>query len=589
MKFLRYLVIFFFVVLALGLLPGFCFAESADDQFAALVEEIWQYDLQENPLFATLTGDHRYNDRLPIVSLADSKRRNQAKQGFSAKVAAVDRKQLSSAEQLNYDILRRQLRDDLAEFDFLRYLLPITQRGGFHINFPELPKDVPLKTLADYQNYAARLRAFGDYTDGHIELMRAGIAAGQTLPAVVLEGWEKAIDAQIVERPSQSLLYAPCKEFPSTMSPGVRAEIKAEIRATIAESVVPGYQRFRNFMAKEYVPEARGSIGASALPRGRDFYRHRVRRFTTLDISPEEVHQLGLTEVKRIRGEMDEIIRRVDFEGNFAAFTKFLREDPQFYAKTEDELLQAVAFALKKMDGQLPTLFGKLPRMSYGLRRVPDYIAPQTTAAYYQRPSGDGTRAGFFYMNVYNLKNRPLFTVEALSFHEAVPGHHLQLALQQEIESLPNFRRFSGFTAFVEGWALYAERLGLEAGFYEDPYSDFGRLTMEIWRACRLVVDTGIHYFGWTREQAIAYMTDNSALSEHNIRSEVDRYISWPGQALAYKMGELKIRELRKMAEERLGERFDIRKFHDMILGSGAVPLDVLETNTQAWIDGQRP
>ena len=465
MKFLRYLVIFSGVVPAFGLLPHFCFAKSADEQFAALVEEIWQHDLQENPLFATSTGDHRYNDRLRIVSLADSKRRNQAMQDFSAKVAAVDRKQLSSAEQLNYDILRRQLRDDLAEFDFQRYLLPITQRGGFHVNFPELPKDVPLKTTSDYENYTARLRAFGEYTDGHIELMRAGIAAGQTLPAVVLEGWEKAIDAQIVERSTQSLLYAPCKEFPSTMSPGVRVEMKAEIRAAIAESVIPGYQRFREFMAKEYVPEARGSIGASALPRGRDFYRHRVRRFTTLDISPEEVHQLGLTEVKRIRGEMDEIIRRVEFDGDFAAFTKFLREDPQFYAKTEEELLQAVAFALKKMDGQLPTLFGKLPRMSYGLRRVPDYIAPQTTAAYYQRPSGDGTRAGFFYMNVYNLKNRPLFTVEALSFHEAVPGHHLQLALQQEIESLPNFRRFSGFTAFVEGWALYAERLGLEAGF----------------------------------------------------------------------------------------------------------------------------
>jgi len=338
-------------------------------------------------------------------------------------------------------------------------------------------------------------------------------------------------------------------------------------------------------MAKEYVPEARGSLGASALPRGRDFYRHRVRRFTTLEISPEEVHQLGLAEVKRIRDEMDEIIRRVEFVGDFAAFTKFLREDPQFYADTEEELLQAVALALKKMDGELPTLFGKLPRMTYGLRKVPEYIAPRTTAAYYQRPSGDGTRAGFYYMNTYNLKSRPLYTVEALSLHEAVPGHHLQLALQQEMESLPNFRKFRGFTAFVEGWALYSERLGLEAGFYKDPYSDFGRLTMEIWRACRLVVDTGIHYFGWTREQAIDFMTDNSAMSEHNIRSEVDRYISWPGQALAYKMGELKIRELRKMAEERLGERFDIREFHDMILGSGGVPLDVLEANTRAWID----
>ena len=569
------------------LLPQHGSAESIDEQFTALVDEIWQYDVREDPLLATSTGDHRYNDRLPTVSVADSTRRNQARREFVDRAKALDRTQLSPEQQINYDILLRQLGNDLAEFDFQTHLIPISQRTGFHIEFPELPKDVPLKTITDYENYAARLRAFSAYTDGHIELLRAGIAAGQTLPAVVLEGWEKAIDAQIVERPTQSLLYEPCKKFPGTFSLDAQAKLRAEISAAIADSVVPAYRRFRQFMAKEYVPEARGSLGASALPRGRDFYRHRVRRFTTLDITPEEVHQLGLAEVERIRGEMDEIIRRVEFEGDFAAFTKFLREDPQFYAETEEELLQVVAFALKKMDGQLPTLFGKLPRTPYGLRRVPEYIAPQTTAAYYQRPSGDGTRAGFFYMNVYNLKNRPLYTVEALSLHEAVPGHHLQLGLQQEIESLPNFRKFGGFTAFVEGWALYSERLGLEAGFYEDPYSDFGRLTMEIWRACRLVVDTGIHYFGWSREQAIAYMTGNSAMSDHNIRSEVDRYISWPGQALAYKMGELKIRELRQLAEERLGERFDIRAFHDMILGSGAVPLDVLETNTQAWLDGQ--
>ncbi|NOZ40248.1 MAG: DUF885 domain-containing protein [Planctomycetes bacterium] len=587
MSILRSRKVFVLAAIACWLLPQYGFAESIDEQFTALIDEIWEFDVLEDPLLATSTGDHRYNDRLPTVSLADSARRNEARRNFLTQVKALDRQQLSSEARINYDILLRKLRDDLAEFDFQRHLIPISQRSGFHVDFPELPKDVPLKTIADYENYAARLRAFGAYADGHIELMRAGIAAGQTLPVVVLDGWEKAIDAQIVERPTQSLLYAPGKKFPATVKAEEHERLQTEISEAIATSVVPAYRRFRKFMAKEYVPGARGSLGASALPRGRDFYRHRVRRFTTLDVTPEEIHQLGLAEVQRIRGEMDEIIRRVEFEGDFSAFTKFLREDPQFYAETEEELLQTVAYTLKKMDGKLPTLFGKLPRMPYGLRRVPEYIAPQTTAAYYQRPSGDGTRAGFYYMNTYNLKNRPLFTVAALSLHEAVPGHHLQLALQQEIESLPNFRRFSGFTAFVEGWALYAERLGLEVGFYEDPYSDFGRLTMEIWRACRLVVDTGIHYFGWTREQAIAYMTDNSALSEHNIRSEVDRYISWPGQALAYKMGELKIRELRKMAEERLGERFDIRDFHDMILGSGAVPLDVLEVNTRVWLDGQ--
>jgi len=562
-------------------------AEPSREQFAALVEEIWQFSLREDPLFATSTGDHRYNDMLQTVSPEDSARRNQADEFFFERLEAIPREQLSVADRISYDILRRQLHDSLAEFKFGSHLTPITQRSGFHIEFPELYKNVPLDTTKDYDNYAARLTAFGAHTDGNIALMRAGLRSQQVLPAIVLEGWEKAVDAQIVDSPEQSLLFDPCQQFPTTVPQSEHQRLRAEITAALSESVVPAYRRFRKFLAEEYVPQARGSISASALPGGREFYRHRVRHFTTLEISPEEVHQLGLAEVKRIRGEMDGIIRRVEFTGDFSEFTKFLREDPQFYADHEQGLLNVVAFALKKMDGELPKLFGNLPRMPYGLEPVPDYVAPRTTAAYYQRPRGDGTKAGIFFMNTYNLKSRPLYTVEALSLHEAVPGHHLQIALQQEIDNLPRFRRYGGFTVFVEGWALYAERLGLEAGFYEDPYSDFGRLTMEIWRACRLVVDTGIHYFGWSREKAISFLRDNSAMSEHNIRAEVDRYISWPGQALAYKIGELKIRELRAQAEEELGERFDIRGFHDMLLGSGAVPLDVLEANVAAWIAEQ--
>jgi uncharacterized protein (DUF885 family) len=309
-----------------------------------------------------------------------------------------------------------------------------------------------------------------------------------------------------------------------------------------------------------------------------------VRHFTTLDISPEEVHQLGLNEVARIRAEMEEVIDRVEFKGSFDEFLAFLRTDDRFYAKTGEQLQKEIAYVLKRMDGQLPRLFSTLPRMSYGIRVVPEYIAPRTTAAYYSPPAGDGTRAGFYYINIFNLKGRPLYQVEALSLHEAVPGHHLQIAIQQELEGIPRFRRYAGFTAFVEGWALYAERLGLEVGFYEDPYSDFGRLSYEMWRACRLVVDTGMHYLGWTRKQAVDFMKENTALSMHNIIAEVDRYISWPGQALAYKMGELKIRELRSGAEERLGDRFDVRGFHDAVLRSGAVPLDVLELNIENYI-----
>ena len=313
-----------------------------------------------------------------------------------------------------------------------------------------------------------------------------------------------------------------------------------------------------------------------------------MKKFTTLDLTPEEVHQTGLKEVERIRREMDDAIRRSGFEGDFAAFVEHLRSESKFYADSPEQLMKEVAFVLKKMDGKLPELFGRLPRTPYGIRPVPDYIAPKTTTAYYSVPPGDGSRAGFYYVNTFDLKSRPLYELEALSLHEAVPGHHLQLALQQELTGLPKFRRFSGFTAFVEGWGLYAERLGLEVGFYEDPYSDFGRLSYEMWRACRLVVDTGIHYLGWTRPQAIDFMAQHTALSLHNIEAEVDRYIAWPGQAIAYKTGELKIRQLRQDAEAALGERFDIREFHDAVLAGGSVPLDVLETNVTAYVDEVR-
>lgn len=304
-----------------------------------------------------------------------------------------------------------------------------------------------------------------------------------------------------------------------------------------------------------------------------------------MDVTPEQVHEIGLKEVERIRNEMEVIPRDLKFEGDFGEFLQFLRTDPQFYATDAEAYKREVAYILKKMDGELPKLFGKLPRTPYGIKEIPAYIAPKTTAAYYQPPSGDAKSAGFYFINTYNLKSRPLYQLEALSLHEAVPGHHLQLALQQELEGLPEFRKYNGFTAFIEGWALYSERLGLETGFYQDPYSNFGRLSYEMWRACRLVVDTGIHYLGWTREQAIGFMAENTALSRHNIVAEVDRYISWPGQALAYKMGELKIRELRALASRQLVNEFNIREFHDVVLGSGAVPMDVLEANVLRYLE----
>lgn len=549
-----------------------------------LLEDAWEFQLQEDPIFATRFGDHRWDDQLSSESLADHQRRLERRRQDLANWKTIDRQALPRPDQIHYDLFGRLLQDEIAEAEFEMYLQPITNRSGFHISFPELPNEVPLQTLRDYENYLARLNDFSRHTDQNIALMRKGIERGRTLPAVVLEGYQNTITPHIVDDPAKSLLYKPFLSLPKRFSDDERARISRIARDAIARQVVPSYRRFLEFMKQEYVPACRSTIGASSGPGGRDFYRHRVRMFTTLDLTPEQVHETGLAEVKRIRAEMEAIIRQVGFSGGFAAFIDHLRTDPKFYATTPEQLLKEVTFVLKKMDGELPRLFKTLPRTPYGIREVPAYLAPKTTTAYYQPPAGDGSQAGFYYVNTFNLKSRPLYEIEALSLHEAVPGHHLQIALQQELTGLPHFRRFASFTAFVEGWGLYAERLGQEVGFYQDPYRDFGRLTYEMWRACRLVVDSGMHYLGWTREQAIRFMADNTALSLHNITAEVDRYIAWPGQALAYKIGELKIRELRQFAERELAERFDVRDFHEVVLGSGAVPLPVLEENVQIYV-----
>jgi uncharacterized protein (DUF885 family) len=359
-------------------------------------------------------------------------------------------------------------------------------------------------------------------------------------------------------------------------------------RKVVLASVLPGYRALLEFFESEYLPGCRAETAASALPDGAAYYAQRVRAMTTMDVSPKEVHQIGVDEVRRIRGEMDQVIRRTGFSGGLPAFLEFLRTDPRFYPTSPDHLMREVAYVLKRMDGQLPNLFRRLPRIPYGILPVPDHLAPHTTTAYYWAPLGDGTRAGFYYVNTYDLPSRPLYEIEALSLHEAVPGHHLQIALQLELQDLPPFRRFEDFTAFTEGWGLYAERLGLEAGFYTDPYSDFGRLGYEIWRACRLVVDTGMHALGWTRQQAVDFMAANTPSTPLNIRNEIDRYLTVPGQALAYKMGELKIRDLRHRAEQRLGPAFDLREFHEVVLRQGSIPLDLLDSEVEAWLSEKR-
>jgi uncharacterized protein (DUF885 family) len=559
------------------------FASPADD-FDKIVKEEWETRMRENPLFATQVGDHRYNDQLPQVGLADEARRAQQDRAFLKRLEGIDRARLDDKRRGNYDIFRRMLNDRIAEFEFKGYLMPITNRDGFHTSFVQLGDRVPLNTVKDYENYCARLEAARRYIGQYIEVMREGAKAGYVLPKVVLEGWESTVETHLVDDATESLLYGPFEEYPDAVPAKDRERITARGKKAIMESVVPGYRAFGEFMAKEYVPACRETIGASELPNGKAYYAYRVRMFTTLDVTPKQVHDIGLSEVKRIRAEMLDVIKESGFDGSFPEFLEFLRSDSRFYVDTPEELMKETALVCKEMDGKLPTLFKTLPRMPYGLKEIPAFIAEKTTTAYYEDPTGDGTKAGFYYVNTSRLESRPLYEIEALSLHEAVPGHHLQIAIQYEIPDVPNFRRYDWFTAFVEGWGLYSERLGLEVGFYQDPYSNFGRLSYEMWRALRLVVDTGMHDFGWSRQQAIDFMAENGALSLHNVTTEVDRYISWPGQALAYKMGELKFRELRANATKELGDRFDVREFHDVCLWSGAVPLDVLEANVKAWV-----
>jgi uncharacterized protein (DUF885 family) len=571
-------------VCTLFALAGPLHAQSTTERAHALIDEYWQFQLRENPLLATSTGDHRFDDRLPSMTLADIERRALAMRGMLQQLKQIDPAALSSDDRVSYEMLERELALADEAFAVKRHLIPLTVDDGFHIAFAFLPAQMPFRTPRDYDNYSARLRAFPRYVDEHIALLREGLRTGYTLPRVVLEGYEVTIASHVVDDPTKSVFWRPFANVPTTFSEADRTRLLDAGRNAITTALVPGYRGFLEFMTREYIPGARQTIGARALPNGAAFYQNTIREFTTLDLSPDSIHKIGLSEVARIRKEMDAIITKVGFQGSFAEFLNFLRTDPRFYPTTPDQLLKEASWIAKRMDGKLPTLFGKLPRLPYGVAPVPDHLAPKYTAGRYIGAPPGGTEAGYYWVNTYQLPSRTLYTLEALTLHEAVPGHHLQVALAQELEGVPEFRRHGYLSAFGEGWGLYSERLGLEAGFFTDPYSDFGRLTYEMWRACRLVVDTGMHSKGWTRQQALDFMAANTALSLHEVRTETDRYISWPGQALAYKLGELKIRELRSRAEKALGSRFDLREFHDTVLGAGSIPLSVLERRVDEWI-----
>jgi uncharacterized protein (DUF885 family) len=567
--------------LALILLPA---VTDEVTKLHAIFDKNWETRLRESPTFATSVGRHEYDALMPSVTPTDLARRQAERKATLAELATVDRSKLPAAEQVNYDIFKEQIQQGIETYDFADYEMPINADSGFHSSFARLSKEMPLATVKDYENYISRLNAWPRYVREQIALMRLGLKSGMTVPRATLEGYDASIAAHVVNDATKSVFWPPFEKFPSTVPASERERLRTEGRAAILNGAVVGYREFLDFFRNEYLPGTRTTLGASALPNGAAYYRFKIREFTTLDLSPEEIHNIGLKEVDRISGEMNAVMKQVAFNGDFAAFLQFLRTDPRFYAKTPQELLEHAAWIAKTIDGKLPSEFKTLPRLPYTVEPVPADIAPKYTSGRYVGPPQGSTQPGIYWVNTYAVESRPLYNLESLTLHEAVPGHHLQIALSRELRDLPNFRRFSYISAFGEGWGLYCEWLGQEMGFYTDPYSNFGRLTYEMWRACRLVVDTGIHSMGWTRQQAIDYLASRTALPLHEVETEVDRYISWPGQALSYKLGELKIKELRARAEQALGTRFDRREFHDVVLGSGAVPLNVLEANVDRWI-----
>jgi uncharacterized protein (DUF885 family) len=554
----------------------------------ALLDEEWTVRLRENPLDATQNGVRDHDDRLPSVAPEDYRRRLQFDQDFARRLSQVNRSALSPQDQVNLDLVQFVLRHRIALAAFRDYRIPLTSDSGFHVDIMRMGVGVRMRDARDYENYIARLRAVAGYLEQNVANMRQGISDGFTLPGAILPGILSVIEGQQFQSPDDTPFFEPLLTFPDSVGKAERERLRASAREVIRTAVIPAYTKLRTFFVDEYAPAARRTIGATQLPEGKPYYEALVKFYTNLEVTPQQVHDTGLREVARIRARMDSAMRRSGFKGDFPAFLEFLRTDPQFYAKTPLELLKEASYLSKKIDGMLPAYFGKLPRMPYSVQPVPAVLAPNYTGGRYSPPPIGGTKGGEYWVNTYALDKRPLYQLPALTLHEAVPGHHLQGSLARELTDVPPFRLDLYPHAFGEGWGLYSEFLGEEMGIYETPYTEFGRLSYEMWRACRLVVDTGMHAMGWSRERALEYVGTQTALSQQEVRTEVDRYIAWPGQALAYKMGELKIIELRRRAEKELGARFDIREFHDAVHENGGVPLPVLEQQIDRYIARKR-
>ena len=571
-------------------------AEAAEpseaERLAALFDAYFEDYLLLNPVLATSIGDPRYNDRFEVSITPEWRARaEKLERDYLGKLETIDPGQLTGQDLLSYEIFKSARENEVVGFRFPSHLIPLNQFYSVPNFFAQLGSGQgiqPFKTVKDYDDFLKRMDGFQAWTDQAIANMREGMAKGYTQPKILMERTLPQLDAQIVAKPEESLFWGPIRNMPADFPAAERERLGAAYAAAISTKILPSYRRLRDFVRDEYLPKCRTSVGLDALPDGVAWYEYNVREITTTDYTPAQIHEIGLAEVARIHGEMRGVMKQVGFEGDLNAFLDYLQEDPKFFWDTREELIQGYVDIKKRVDPRLPDLFEILPNADYEVRAVEPFREKSAAGGQYQAASLDGSRPGIFYANAYDLKARPKWAMEALSLHEGNPGHHFQITIQREQKDLPKFRRFGGYTAYSEGWGLYAESLGSELGMYTDPYQYFGMLEAELWRAIRLVVDTGLHSKGWSREQVLDYMTANSSAAEARRVSEAERYIAIPGQALAYKIGQIKIRELRTRAEKELGPKFDVRAFHTAVLVDGALPLHVLEAKIDRWIEARR-
>ena len=554
-----------------------------------LLQREWQREMREDPLKASADGFHEYDGFWPDVSLAALAREHQEDIDALKKLAAIDRGALTGEDLISYDLFKYRYGMQVEGYGLKGYLMPVNELDGIQ-TLQTLTHTLRFESEADYRNFIHRLQTFKPYMDETIALLEQGVADGMTEPKVVMQRVPHQIDPYVVADPTKSPLYEPFKSMPDIIPQAEQAQLRDAAKAAIAGEVTPAYRKFRQYFDHEYLPHCRSSIAAEALPNGKAYYAFQVREYATTDLTPEQIHAMGLRKVAEIHAQMDRIFKQVGFKGSYKDFVHYLRTDRRFYYKDPQDLIEAYRAAAKRVDPLLVKEFPVriLPRVTYGIRPIPAALAPDTYPAYSVPPAGDGSVAGYMAVNLYKPQSRPKYEIQVLTCHEGRPGHQLQIPIEMELTNLPDFRRFDYYSSFGEGWALYTETLCDDLGLYDNPYAKFGYLDFQMWRAVRLVVDTGMHSEGWTRAQAVRYFEANSALAEQNIDTEVDRYIAWPGQALSYMIGEIDIQRLRQKAKDELGPRFDIKTFHATILEHGAMPLTVLDQVVDRWMEDQR-